>query len=399
MATAAPLSDGSVTRNAIVTLAVTAGAAAVYFARPVLVPVVLGLVLAAVLRPVVGFLQRAHVPAPAGAALAVLGAIGLIVGAGIALETPVRQLGATIPQSVAAARAKLGRLAQPLRRLGSGAPAPKPSSSPSSAPSSRSKASPAADASPDASPESTGEPSRDSQAKGSPSSGPEPASTGGKSEGGGASSEGLVGRAVGVTTSLVGEIVEVVLLALFVLAAGDGWGRRLKEAVRSPERAQEIADTAAEMEAVVRRYLVVTLAINVVQAVVIAVALWLLDVPSPLLWGMLTFVAEFIPYLGGMIMIGLLVVTGLATDQGLLRAIVPALVYFGVTTLQNNVVSPVLYGRGLRLNPTAILLAVMVWWAMWGVAGAFLAVPLLACFRIHAARSDRLRPAAVFLEE
>jgi predicted PurR-regulated permease PerM len=367
MATAAPSQDPSVATNAIAIVAVVAGAAAVYFARSVLVPVVLGLVLAAVLRPVVGFLQRARVPAPAAAAVAVLGAIGLIVGAGIALETPVRQLGATIPESVAAARAKLGRLAQPLRRLGSGAPAPAPSSSPRPAP--------------------------------SPSTGPEAGSTGGKSEGAAPSSEGLVGRAVGVTTSLIGELVEVILLALFILAAGNGWSRRLKEAVRSPERATKIAETAAEMESVVRRYLVVTLAINVVQAVIITVALWLLDVPSPLLWGMLTFLAEFVPYLGGMIMIGLLVVTGLATDQGLLRAILPALMYFAVTTLQNNVVSPVLYGRGLRLNPTAILLAVMVWWAMWGVAGAFLAVPLLACFRIYASRSQRLRPAAVFLEE
>jgi len=62
-------------------------------------------------------------------------------------------------------------------------------------------------------------------------------------------------------------------------------------------------------------------------------------------------------------------------------------------------VSPALYGRGLRLNPAAILVAVMFWYALWGVAGAFLAVPILAAMRILASHVEGLRGVAVFLEE
>ena len=205
--------------------------------------------------------------------------------------------------------------------------------------------------------------------------------------------------AVGLTTSLLGAIAEVLLLALFLLAAGDAWEEKLKAAVPSPERAQAILETAGEMRTVVSRYLLVTLAINVGQGIVIALALWALRFPSPALWGALTFVAEFVPYFGGMVMIGLLLVTGLATTPSLVPALLPALVYFAVTSLQNNVVSPVAYGKGLRLNPTAILLSVMAWWALWGVAGAFLAVPILASLRVLASRVDALEGVAVFLGE
>ena len=61
--------------------------------------------------------------------------------------------------------------------------------------------------------------------------------------------------------------------------------------------------------------------------------------------------------------------------------------------------SPKAYGSSLRLNPTAILAGIMFWGLVWGVAGVFLAVPLLAAIHIIAERSDSLAPMAVFLGE
>jgi predicted PurR-regulated permease PerM len=202
-----------------------------------------------------------------------------------------------------------------------------------------------------------------------------------------------------MTTSLVGSIVETVLVALFLLGAGKAWEEKLTRAVRPPARAEAVLAAANEMRYVVGRYLLVTVLINVGQAVVIALALWALHFPSPALWGALTFVAEFIPYFGGMTMIALLLITGLATTPSLLHGLLPAILYLVITSLQNNVVSPVAYGKGLRLNPTAILIGVMAWWALWGVAGAFLAVPILACFRVLASHVSALEGARVFLEE
>jgi predicted PurR-regulated permease PerM len=208
-----------------------------------------------------------------------------------------------------------------------------------------------------------------------------------------------LGRIFRLTSSLVAEVVEEVLLVFFVLAAGDQWLRKLSGIARSAARAERWRSIAGEMHDVVARYLLVTLLINLGQAVIIGLAVWALGVPSPFLWGALTFIAEWIPYLGGMAMIGLLLLVGFSGSQGVLHALLPPATYLVVTTLQNNLVSPIAYGRGLRLNPTMILVGVMFWWMVWGVAGAFLAVPILASLRVLGARLPSLAPAAVLLEE
>jgi predicted PurR-regulated permease PerM len=94
----------------------------------------------------------------------------------------------------------------------------------------------------------------------------------------------------------------------------------------------------------------------------------------------------------------LLVIAGLAANQSFAHALWAPLIYLIVTTLQNNLVSPVAYGRGLRLNPTVILFAVMFWFMLWGVAGAFLAVPIIASLRVLARRLPALEPVGILLE-
>jgi predicted PurR-regulated permease PerM len=214
-----------------------------------------------------------------------------------------------------------------------------------------------------------------------------------------ASSTGLLGRVFGVTTSFLAATVEVVLLVLFMLAAGRNWMAKLSHMAPTPRQKRLWPEIAGEMHHVVSRYLFVTLLINLGQAVVIALAAWAVGLPAPLLWGMLTFVAEWVPYLGGLTMIGLLLIVGLASSQSFLHALLAPIIYLAVTTLQNNLVSPVAYGKGLRLNPTAILFAVMLWYLLWGTLGAFLAVPILASLRVLGSRVKSLEPLAILLED
>ena len=202
-----------------------------------------------------------------------------------------------------------------------------------------------------------------------------------------------------MTAELLSEFVEVLLLAAFLLAGGEMWGAKLTQAVPNDKSRQTTLAAVVEMRAAVARYINVTALINLGQGTLIALAMWGLGIPSPLLWGALTFLLEFVPYLGGLVMVVLLLIAGLASGGSLPHAMLAPLSYLVVTTLQNNLVSPAAYGRGLRLNPAAILLAVMFWYTMWGVAGAFLAVPILAALRILATRIPVLAPVRPFLEE
>jgi len=352
-------------------LATLAVAYALYLGHEVLVPVSLALVLVALLAPAVAWLARHRVPAPAGAALTVVASLVLLVGAGATLAPPLRDLGGQLPRSLAMARARLARLQAPLARLG----LPVPAAGPSPAPPARSPSdsgAPPASAPPASAPPASGPPS---------------------------GVLAVVGRTFGVTTGLLAELVEVLLLAFFLLAGERSWGDKLARAVSDPSRRRATADAAAEMRRVVARYVLVTACINVGQGVVVGLAMWALGVPSPALWGALTFVLEFVPYLGGLVMVVLLVVAGLAAGGTLLHAILAPAAYLTITTIQNNLVSPAAYGRGLRLNPAAILLAVMVWYAAWGVAGAFLAVPILAVLRVVCTHVPALASVGVFLEE
>jgi predicted PurR-regulated permease PerM len=334
---------------ATIVIAVIATILALALGRALLVPITLSLVLAALLEPVVAGLRRLSVPAPVGATLAVVATLVLLTAGGAALEPPLRSFAETVPSSIAKARAELARAAA---RFEPNAAAPR-----------------------------AGSPAPTAPAAGPP---------------GGVT--GVISRAFGTTASLLLEWVEILLLALLLLAAGDGWRDKLTAAVRSADRRRAALDAAREMAATVRRYLLVTALINLGQGVLVALVVWLAGLPSPTLWGVLTFVAEFVPYLGGATLVALLFVVGVATTDSLGRALIAPAGYLAITTLQNNLVSPIAYGRNLCLAPAAVLAAVMFWWVVWGVGGAFLAVPILAAVHVLARHVDALRPVGVFIE-
>jgi predicted PurR-regulated permease PerM len=156
-------------------------------------------------------------------------------------------------------------------------------------------------------------------------------------------------------------------------------------------------EVATEAERVVARYMVANAFINAGQGVLVAIAMWLIHLPNPVLWGGLTFVMEFVPYLGAATMLILLTLAGLASFEGFAQALLAPGIYLAITTLQNNLVSPVAYGRRLRLNPVAVFVGVMFWWFLWGVPGAFLAVPIIATMKILGDHVASLSPMGEFL--
>jgi predicted PurR-regulated permease PerM len=184
----------------------------------------------------------------------------------------------------------------------------------------------------------------------------------------------------GNTAAFVGGLVEVLLLTFLLLASGDLFLQKLLH-VFPGERSAALKVTR-DVEDAVSRYMVANAVINLGQGLVVAIAMAIIGLPSPPLWGVLTFFCEFVPYLGAAFMLFLLSVVGLATFQGIGHAALAPLAYLLITTLQNNLVSPLAYGRHLRLNPVAVLVGVMFWWFLWGIPGAFLAVPLVATAKI-----------------
>lgn len=345
----------------IAVLATLAVITALYFGREFLAPIALAVLFTALLRPVVRLLERLRLPAPVGALVVLVALTGMLTAAGLALAGPVRTWVAEAPQTLTTARQRLQELRGPFDRLSAVAQKVQGADSSSGG---------------------AGEPKPASSASPAP-----------------ANLSSLAARLFGTTTSLVGAAVEVVLLTFLLLASGDVFLTKLVKVLRLRRDKIEAVSMVHEAEGVISHYMLATVLINAGQGAVVGVAMWLLHLPNPALWGVLTFVLEFIPYLGGALMLVLLGLAGLAGGGGVGQVLLPPAVYLAITTLQNNVVSPIAYGRRLRLNPVAVLVGVLFWWSLWGVAGAFLAVPIIATLKIVGDHVPRLAAVGEFLGE
>jgi predicted PurR-regulated permease PerM len=144
-------------------------------------------------------------------------------------------------------------------------------------------------------------------------------------------------------------------------------------------------------------YLSTVTLINVVEGGVVALVMWALGMPNPVLWGVLVFFVEFVPYLGALVMVGVLTLAAVSTFDSVGRIVAVPASYLAINLLQAYVLTPLLLGRRLTLNPVAILLGLILWWEIWGVAGAFIAVPLLATFKILCDHIETLAPVGEFL--
>ena len=338
-------------------IAAVAGGAALYLAQEVFIPLALGLLLTALCRPLVRGLGRVRISEPVSATLIVVGLLALVGAGGYFLAGPVRTWVSEAPQTLSAARGKIDKLRRPIKQV--------------------------SDAVEKAQEQVTG----GGEQKGQQGS-----------AGSGSQVPTFLGRVFLTTTGILSTLLQMLVVAFLVLATGDLFTRKLAVIMPKPERGtpEQAVDDA---ESVVRRYLVVTFLLSGGQGIVIALTFMLLGMPSPILWGVLTMVFESLPYIGALFMVAAVTVTAFATFDGLGQILLPPLAYTVISTIQNNLISPFAYGSGLRLNPIVILLIVLIGWFLWGAAGAFVAVPLLAAVKVFAERLSRdSRLAAIIAE-
>ena len=138
--------------------------------------------------------------------------------------------------------------------------------------------------------------------------------------------------------------------------------------------------------------------VNVGVGVATGIAVGLIGLPNPSLWGTLAGVLGFIPYLGPLVTIVLLALAGSLTFDTLPWMLAPAAAFGVINVIESNFVSPWIVGRRLEISPLVVFVSVMVCGWIWGIAGAFIAVPLLVAIRAAARRSRSLRLWCVYLD-
>ena len=186
-------------------------------------------------------------------------------------------------------------------------------------------------------------------------------------------------------------------LLFFLLASGDLFLRKLARVLPRFGHRRKAVVIARRTELEASRYLFTLGMINVGLGLAVALSMVLLGMPNPMLWGVLAGFLNFVPYLGPLVGILITGLVAISTFDALGRALLVPLVYFLLNAIEGNLVTPLVMGRRLTLNPVMIFISVLFWTWLWGIPGALLAVPLLAVGKIVADNISLLAPVGEFL--
>jgi len=168
------------------------------------------------------------------------------------------------------------------------------------------------------------------------------------------------------------------LLVIFFFLAG--WTAMRKKAIVTRGSFEGALTTARVIQQVVdatSTYLGTITVINIGLGTLTAGALWWLGMPSPVMWGGIVAVANYIPYLGPIVCALLLFLGGLMTYPDIWGALLPPAAFISFHLIEANLFTPMVVGHRLTISPLSILVSLSFWAWVWGTTGALLAVPLL----------------------
>jgi len=351
--------------RALTILAALAFFYSLYFARQVILPVVMAVLLSFLLRSSVRWLKRRGIAEPYGAALVMLSLVVVLSASLVLLAGPARSWLTRAPTVLADVEAKVRRVIEPLTRWQT----LRANSQPASA--TRSKRAPV--------PVVVANPLPDTMLV--PNVGPT-----------------ILRRAVGGLSAALITFISVIFLAYFLLASGDLFMRKLLKVLpRSAIDGNTPVQVSDDVESAVSRYLLTAVLINAGLGVATWAVLWLLDMPNAGLWGVMAAILNFVPYLGALLTLIVLATASFAVFDTTGQALGVPAAFLVLNLIESNVVTPILMGRHFPLNPAALFIGILFWQFVWGVPGAILAVPMMVTIKILCDAIPSLQPYGEFL--
>jgi predicted PurR-regulated permease PerM len=314
-----------------------------YLAGEIFLPIMFAFVLNLMLMPPMRVLTRLRVPKILAALLLIAAVFGTIVGIGFPLASPAADWLAKAPQSLPRLEERLHVLRRPVEEL--------------------QKA------------------TQQVEKIAGNDAGAAPAVT--------LKGPGLGDYLFSGTRALATGLITTVILLFFLLVAGDLFLRRLVEILPNFRDKKQAVEISNEVERNISLYLFTITAMNALVGIATALAVHLCGIPDAVLWGVVAFLLNYIPILGPLCGVGLFFVVGLLTFDTLWQAAMPAGAYLLIHLVEGEGVTPMLLARRFTLNPVIVILSLIFWHWMWGIPGTFLAVPMLAVFKIVC---DRVRP-------
>ena len=200
-----------------------------------------------------------------------------------------------------------------------------------------------------------------------------------------------------VTGELIVGVATTLILLYFLLSSGDLFLQKLVKVLPRWSDKRRAVEIVRQIEEQLFKYLFTVTCINVGLGTMVGIAFYLLGMPNPILWGAMAALLTFIPYLGHMFGIIVVMLVAALTFDEWGHVVIVGGIYGGLALLEGWFVTPMVLGQRLEINPVVLLLSLMLWGWIWGVGGAFLAVPIMVAFKIFCDHIETLSPVGDFI--
>ncbi|QDT02234.1 pheromone autoinducer 2 transporter [Rubripirellula lacrimiformis] len=331
---------------------------ALYFARSLVIPTMTALVLYLTLRPIVRRARRFGIP-PVASATGIIAGITLLLGLSTYLVfDPAQQTIANAPEHLSVVKQKLSFVTERLKDVDE-----------------------ATEELAEAEDSASNDPQEDEPV---PVEIKQPSWTSGWTY--------LSG-----TGNLVSFVTVCIALLYFLLATGDDLLRSIMHALPDFTARRKLIEVIQNVQEGLGTYLAKISTINACLGVSVGIAMWLLGMPSPVLWGVMAFTFNFIPILGAITGAVIIFVVALVSFDPTYYAFVVAATFLTLTSLEGQFITPVVLGRSMSISPILVFLSIVLWGWMWGIMGVFLSVPILIAARMACEGYDGLQPMAMIL--
>lgn len=186
------------------------------------------------------------------------------------------------------------------------------------------------------------------------------------------------------------SVVSCVILLYFLLASGDLFLRKLIRVLPGLRDRIVAVEITRSVQGEIGRYFASTTLINVGLGVCTGLAMMGLGMPSPVFIGTVAAVLNFVPYIGSLVTLAGILVTATVTFDTAWQIALPPLAFLALSAVEGQILQPLILGRSLALNPVVLFVWMMLWGWLWGIAGFLVAVPMLVALRICADRFESL---------
>lgn len=199
------------------------------------------------------------------------------------------------------------------------------------------------------------------------------------------------------TGTLLAGVGETLVLLYLLLASGDLFLQKLVHVMPTLRDKKRAVEISREIQQNISQYLFSVSLINLGLGLVVSGGLFVMGVPNAAMWGVCVAVLNFVPYFGPVAGVLVLATVGLLTFDTLWQGLLPSAWYLILHLLEANFITPVILGRRFTLNPVVIFVSLIFWIWLWGVPGALLSVPILVSIKVVCDRIPAMAPGSELL--